>query len=137
MKYLAFWGDLDTLKRKDNFIIDSQKFRKGPAMNIYKFIKPPVYEDIEKNRVANLMHLLLLYNGAFIIFLLLGFVVVGRTEARYLAPIIIALIFYGAFYGLLKTGYVYLSAFLFVILSYLALTFFIRLLTDFKEVDSF
>lgn len=93
-------------------------------MYIHKFIKPPVYEDIEKNRVANLMHLILLFNGAFIILLLVGFVIFGLTDLRYIAPIVISLFFYGTFYGLLKKGFVRPSAFLFVIFSYVVLTIF-------------
>ena len=88
-------------------------------MSIYKFLMPPRYDDLEKNRVANLMNLILLFNGAFIVLLLITFLAFGFLEVRNIAPILVSLILYGAFYLLLKKGYVNLSAILFVIVSYL------------------
>lgn len=93
-----------------------------PPMSTYQWLKPPLYEDAEKNRVANLMNLILLFNGAFIILLLVGFILFGLTEVRYIAPVAASLLLYGVFYGLLRKGFVNLSAFLFVISSYLLFT---------------
>jgi putative nucleotidyltransferase with HDIG domain len=90
-----------------------------PPMSIYKWLKPPLYEDAEKNRVANLMNLILLFNGAFIILLLAGFILFGLTEVRYIVPVAAALILYGLFYAILRRGFVHFSAFLFVVSSYL------------------
>ena len=84
-----------------------------------EWLKPPKYEDAEKNRVANLMHLILLFNGAFIILLLLGFIAAGLRAVRHILPVAASLLLYGLFYGLLRRGFVNLSAFLFVVSSYL------------------
>jgi signal transduction histidine kinase len=91
-------------------------------MSISKFLEPPAYDDPEKNRVANLMHLILLFNGVFIFLLLIGFLASGLSQVRNIAPIVVSFFIYFIFYVLLKKGYVNLSAFSFVIVSYLVLT---------------
>lgn len=88
----------------------------------YKFLKSPVFDDLEKNRIANLMNLILLFNGIFIMLLLFGFIIFGLSELRNIIPIIAALIMYVIFYIMLRRGIINFTATLFVIVSYVVNT---------------
>lgn len=88
----------------------------------FQFFSPPAFKDLEVNRTANLMYLVLLFNGVFILLLLVIFPLLGFTNIRFIAPIVSSLIIYIGLYALLKTGRVNLSAILFVVISWISIT---------------
>lgn len=90
-----------------------------------RILNRPEYDSPELNRIANLMYMILLYNGGFIVFLLLGFLAFGIFRLNAILPILLSLLLYVILFVILQMGHVRLSAVLFVSLGLILITGFV------------